>query len=97
MIDEYKSHFRFENFKLSQRKFYIKLLIGNFIPAPASFIKRNVYDKVGLYDENIPLMEDWPFWMKACRGGCSFLLNEVETVEYRIEESVSVTRNKSTK
>jgi len=95
MIEKYRKNFRYRNFKLPHRKFYRKLLIGNFIPASTSFINKSVYEKVGYYDESIPLMEDWPFWIKACRGGCSFLFNDVETVEYRVEESVSITNNKS--
>ena len=97
MIEKFRKNFRYQNFKFPHRKFYKKLLIGNFIPAPTSFISKDVYEKVGYYDESIPLMEDWPFWMKACRGGCSFLFNDVETVEYRVEESVSITNNKSQK
>lgn len=95
MIEKYRKNFRYRNFKLPHRKFYRKLLIGNFIPASTSFISKSVYEKVGYYDESIPLMEDWPFWIKACRGGCSFQFNDVETVEYRVEESVSITNNKS--
>lgn len=97
MVKKVRKNFRYQNFKLPHRKFYKKLLIGNFIPAPSSFIKRSVFEKIGYYDENIPLMEDWPFWMKACRGGCSFMFYDVETVEYRVQESVSITLNKSSK
>ena len=97
VIEKYNKLFVYRNFKLPRRKFYKKLLMGNFIPAATSFISKNVYEEVGLYDESIPLMEDWPFWMKACRGGCSFRFNDVETVEYRVQESVSISSNKSSK
>ena len=60
-----------------------------------TFINRNLYDRIGYYDESIPLLEDWPFWMKAGYNKCTFAFIDTETVEYRVQESVSLSKNVS--
>lgn len=87
--------FKYEYFKLSPKKFYEKLIQGNFLPAASAFINRNLYDRIGYYDESIPLLEDWPFWMKAGYNKCTFAFIDTETVEYRVQESVSLSKNVS--
>lgn len=96
-LDLLKGHqkFKYDYFKLSPKKFYEKLIQGNFLPTASVFIKRNLYEKIGYYDESIPLLEDWPFWMKAGFNHYSFKFLDIDTVEYRIQESVSMNRNKS--
>lgn len=40
------------------------LIEGNFIPAMATLIRRDVYDRVGYYDERLAF-EDWDFWLRV--------------------------------
>lgn len=43
------------------------------LPHPASFIQRALFEKVGLYDENLKICADWKFFMDAvCRYNCSY-------------------------
>jgi glycosyltransferase involved in cell wall biosynthesis len=35
------------------------------LPHPASFIKKKVFEKVGLYDEMLKIVSDWKFFMDA--------------------------------
>ena len=43
------------------------------LPHPASFIKRTVFDKVGLYDESLKIVADWKFFLDAiCRFNVSY-------------------------
>ena len=51
--------------RLTHRQMLIRLFQGNFLPAASAFIKRSCYEELGGYEESIPLMEDWPFWIKA--------------------------------
>jgi glycosyltransferase involved in cell wall biosynthesis len=37
---------------------------GNFIPAMTTLIRRSVFEKVGLYDENL-FYEDWDMWLRV--------------------------------
>jgi alpha-1,3-rhamnosyltransferase len=72
---------------LSKEEFEMVLRCINFIPAPTEFIKRSCFMDIGGWDESIPLIEDWPFWIKALehRKTISFLYKE--TVYYRFSDS----------
>jgi len=35
------------------------------LPHPSSLIKRSLFSKVGLYNENLKIVGDWEFWLKA--------------------------------
>jgi len=37
---------------------------GMMPPHPSTFIKKNIYDKIGYYDENIPISSDFKFFLK---------------------------------
>jgi len=39
---------------------------GCFIPAPSAFIRKDVFETVGDYDENL-LIEDWDMWLRIAR------------------------------
>jgi glycosyltransferase involved in cell wall biosynthesis len=57
------------------------LFQGNFIPGLTALIRRSCYDKVGLYDENLP-WEDWDMWMRLARH-YSFLYSPTPSAKYR--------------
>jgi len=40
-------------------------LFNNRIPHPATFIKRLLFDKYGLYNENFKIVSDWEFFLKC--------------------------------
>ena len=46
---------------------YRKLLMRNFIPHPATFIRREVFDKCGLFDEKLRYAMDYEFWLRIGR------------------------------
>ena len=55
---------------------------GNFIPAMTTLIKRECYDKVGLFDESL-YYEDWDMWLRISRCFSFAYLDEV-SAKYRI-------------
>jgi glycosyltransferase involved in cell wall biosynthesis len=61
------------------------LLEGNFIPAMTTLIRRSCYDKVGLYDENLP-WEDWDMWMRLARH-YSFIYSPTPSARYRYHKN----------
>jgi alpha-1,3-rhamnosyltransferase len=69
------------------KQFRIILSTQNFLPAASVFLKKKVWEDLGGYDESIPLMEDWPFWVKTLENGYKFDFLDKETVEYRFSES----------
>ncbi len=60
------------------------LYVTNVLPAPTSFIKRDTLVELGLYDENFPMKEDYPLWLKAVSGSKIIKMLNQPTVEYRI-------------
>ena len=58
------------------------LIVGNFIPAMTTLIRRAVYDHVGLYDEKL-IFEDWDFWLRAANH-FHFAYSTCPSSNYRI-------------
>ncbi|WP_170179696.1 glycosyltransferase family 2 protein [Flavivirga rizhaonensis] len=47
--------------------------VKDTLPHPATFIKKEVFDKVGLYDENLKIVSDWKFFMDSiCKNNISY-------------------------
>lgn len=67
--------------ELPQTQVLNTLLKFNFIPAVTALVRRTCYDKVGLYDENLP-WEDWDMWMRLARH-YSFMYSSAPSAKYR--------------
>lgn len=53
-------------------------LMNDTISHPASFIKRNLFDKFGFYEEKYECVSDWEKWLCFASKNCSFeFVNEV--------------------
>lgn len=50
----------------------IELLRGNIMVINSPLIRRNVFEKAGLWDEQIPFNEDWDLWTRCALAGLSF-------------------------
>ncbi|MGH9940783.1 MAG: glycosyltransferase [Pyrinomonadaceae bacterium] len=61
---------------------FSKLLEQNFIPAPATLIRKACYDKVGLYDERL-CYEDWDMWLRISQH-YKFVFSPSISAKYRI-------------
>ena len=64
-------------------RIYNKMFNENCFCAPATFYKKEVYDKVGKYDERMRLIEDYPFMFKL-------ILNHIKIVFLDIYATVYV-------
>lgn len=81
---------------LSEHEFKTHLLVRNFLPAPATFMKREFYERMGGCDESIPMMDDKPFYIRALFAGCNMAYMPKPTVCYRVnEKSLSNSDEKS--
>jgi len=58
------------------------LLDGNFVVPMTTLIRKSCFDKVGVYDENLP-WEDWDMWMRIARH-YSFLYSALPFAKYRL-------------
>lgn len=96
IINRNLKKFKYGAFNLSQKELLYLLLITNFIPAITLFIRKDVYEDLGKYDESIPLLEDWPFWIKAIKKFKKLSFCNEYTVYYRMSESsISLTSSPS--
>jgi hypothetical protein len=68
--------------KMPEGNIHHVLWEGNFIPALATLIRRDCYQRVGLYDESL-FYEDWDMWLRLAR--CfEFAYSEQISAKYRV-------------
>ena len=65
----------------SGQRLFEELYHRDFIAAPTVIVRRNVYERCGMYDDRIGI-EDWDFYLRIAEKGCIGYLDEV-TVMYR--------------
>lgn len=68
---------------------YEKLVKRNFIPHPATFIRREVFAEFGGFDESIRYAMDYDFWLRIARKHPPLALREAFSVFRRHEGSTS--------
>lgn len=76
-------------FKLTPKEQYKKLQEECLVPAPSSFIKKDIFQKYGYFDERIPMIEDWPYWLKITSLGEKLYYFDEVTAKYRIGDTLS--------
>lgn len=55
--------------------------VKDTLPHPATFIKKTIFEKIGLYDENLKIVSDWKFFIESiCKFNYSY---------FRIDETLS--------
>lgn len=74
-------------------KFFKRLSIGNFIPAPGVMFSTILFDKFGKFDENYVLIEDWNTWLRLSRQGVKFDYLDIISIKYRGDVGVSSAKN----
>ena len=63
---------------------------GNYIPSASSFYNKPFIQQLGFRcDERIPLLEDYPKWIKLLQLGVHFYFLDKNVVEYRIGNGIS--------
>lgn len=70
---------------------YLKMFSFNI--APSAFISREALEQVSFANEKYRMIEDLPLWLKMTETGYKlYFMNEV-TVEYRLEESITISKH----
>jgi hypothetical protein len=52
---------------VAPERLYMALLDGDFFVPESIFLRRRVYDDVGLFDEALRACEDWDVWLRAAK------------------------------
>lgn len=78
----------------SAKKQYDLLKVCCCIQTPSVFIKKALVERVGFFDEALPLCEDWPMWLRITKCGYQFHYLNQATVKYRMSTN-SITGIKS--
>ncbi|MCE8566693.1 MULTISPECIES: glycosyltransferase family 2 protein [Bacteroides] len=88
--------FNFSFFSLSaeEQKRYL-LINGNCVPAASVIMSRDLF-LAHEFDERLPLLEDYPYWLYLTKRGIKLEFIDVVTVLYRIHnQSISTSSTKS--
>ncbi len=52
---------------IDERPSFERLLAGNVVPCSTVLVKRDVLERVGLFDESLRIGEDWELWLRIAR------------------------------
>lgn len=75
--------------KLHYSEVNITFFLSSTLPHQATFIKRNLFDKIGLYDISYKVSADWVFWIRAIvENKCNFTIIN-KSISYMEEGGVS--------
>jgi glycosyltransferase involved in cell wall biosynthesis len=63
---------------------FFSYLAIDTLPHPATFIKRTLFDKTGLFDESLKIVSDWKFFLESiCKHNCSYVrIDEILSTFY---------------
>jgi glycosyltransferase involved in cell wall biosynthesis len=81
--------------KFTQREgeIFQPLLLGYYlVGTPSVIIKKEVLEKVGLFNEDYPALEEWDLWLRIAKEYRFQFINEELLVSYQTPESLSVNR-----
>jgi len=71
------------------------LSVANFIPINCALLRRSVVDAVGLFDETLPPLEDWDYWLRCALAGHSFqYLEQAGTLALVRSHPTSASKNR---
>lgn len=63
------------------------LMRRNFISAGGVMMKKSLWESVGGYDEEIPLLEDWPMWIRITKAGHKIFFSHDVVSKYRLTDT----------
>lgn len=69
--------------RLSAKEQYSEMLKQQFVLTPTAFLRRTTIDLLGGFNESIPFIEDYPFWLLATQSGIQLSFQDLITVKYR--------------
>jgi alpha-1,3-rhamnosyltransferase len=74
---------RFNDPEITPYEQFQILLRFNPINATSAFVKKEIFEKVGYYDETLKLLEDRPLWLKLTINGVKIYYLDIISAKYR--------------
>ena len=65
---------------------YKQIKIRNIVCSPSAIYRREAFYLLGGFDEEIKLLEDYPFWLKATKSGYKIMSIKEKLIRYRVNE-----------
>ena len=65
------------------------LLKGNFVGTPSTLVKKECFEKAGMFDEKLPMLEDWELWIRISKCYCFKYIDEALAISYYNPGSVN--------
>lgn len=66
---------------------YPEILEGNIGPCHSICISKKLVESIGFFDESLKSVEDWDFWMRAVKAGCTIEIISNPMVYYRYSKN----------
>jgi glycosyltransferase involved in cell wall biosynthesis len=70
-----------------KKSLYPEILEGNLGPCHSICISKKLVESVGFFDESLKSVEDWDFWMRAVKAGCTIKVISNPLVYYRYSKN----------
>ena len=65
--------------------------------ASAVLIKKDCFDQIGLFDEELQTHEDWDMWLRIAKARYRIVKNRYETVQYTVKDTGMASKNNEIK
>ncbi len=78
------------NVKYSGELNFSKIISGEYMVIHAALIRREVFERVGYFDESLRKCEDYDFWLRIAMKGIRFLFIDQVLAYYRLHEGQMV-------
>jgi len=70
-----------------------KILKGNFIGTPVAMIRSSCYEKNGGFDESLPRLQDWEFWIRLSKNYKFKYIDKPMTMVSELDDTISTNIN----
>jgi glycosyltransferase involved in cell wall biosynthesis len=77
------------NFKRSEGDIHEVLLKANFIGTPTAVVKKECFERVGMFDEILPRLQEWDLWIRISKYYHFKHINEPLVICYLQPDSIS--------
>jgi glycosyltransferase involved in cell wall biosynthesis len=69
------------------------LLKINLVGTPTALVKPECFEKVGLFDENLSIFQDWELWIRISKYYKFKIIHEPLVIAYYQKDSIGLTEN----